>query len=313
MTFLNCIRVVSLAFSCVTLGLVAHAGGLEGGVGLWCMFCWTVSFTGTLLVLVVETLNLTEYFQSFWVNFPSTFFSNAALLCLFASIIFPKNFIVDQQNYDVHNHLVAAGIFSCLATLAYLLEAWYSWVEAKCFMATTQGRLLVCQTYVAGIIFVFISSPVSYNGQAAVKWCMAVYCICFICSVASIIKIVIWNPKELGWLTILNLCAAVMYLSAAIIWPVFKFNSHYPSEIYLPQSCQGGVGLCPWGRLVAVTVLTAFNLLLYSLNVYFLCSSASANEHYTVLVNEIQQHSSVPNTQLLGNDRRNLRSYQSLN
>ncbi|XP_036417858.1 myeloid-associated differentiation marker homolog [Colossoma macropomum] len=323
MALLYWMRLPALVSSCVTLGLVAHAGGLAGGVGAWCIFCWTFSFIGTLLIFLVETFHLTKYVTEFWVNFPVTFSSYAALLCLFASIIFPHNFIDGQQKYDVHNHLIASEIFSCLATLAYMLEIWVARVESKCYMATARGLLLVCQTYVAGIIFFFISSPVSYTDQAAVRWCMAVYCICFICSAGGIIKIVICNLEEPRWLKHYSLCAAILYFSATIIWPVFKFNSHYPSQIYPSESCQGGVRLCPWGRLVVVSVLTSLNFLLYSFSMCCSsCTSGLENEHQygglpdtsTVQVpSPSQQYTSDPGRRLLGDGSRNLRIYQSLN
>lgn len=320
-------RVAALVSSCVTFGLVTHAGGLDGGVGAWCMFCWTFSFSGTLLILLVKIFHLyeLEYIQDIWINLPVTFSSYAALLCLFASIVFPHIFIKGQQSYDVHSHFIAAEFFSFMALLAYMLELWISWVKSKCYMATTQGLLLVWQTFVAGVILFFISNPVSYTDQAAVRWCMAVYCICFICSVACIIKIVVWDQEEPRWLKSLNLCAAVMYFSATITWPVFKFNSHYPSQIYPPESCQGGLRLCPWGRLIVVSVLTALNFLLYSFSLCCFCTSDSTNEEeYSTLpdtsiiqaqhlTTEIQRYSSDPSRRHLGNGRRNPRNYLSLN
>ncbi|XP_072544839.1 myeloid-associated differentiation marker homolog [Salminus brasiliensis] len=329
MAYLYWMRLAALVSSCVTFGLVTHAGGLDGEVGAWCMFCWTFSFAGTLLIFLVELFKLTEYIKDPWANFPATFSSYAALLCLFASIIFPHSFLKAHQNYDVHNHLIAATVFSCLATLAYLLEVWMAWVESKCYMATTQGHLLVCQTYVAGVILYFISNPVSYTDQAAVRWCMAVYCICFICSVASIIKIVLCNLEEPRWLKHFNLCAAIMYFSAVVTWPVFKLNSHYPSQIYPPNSCQEGLGLCPRGILVMVTVLTFLNFLLYSFSLCCFCLSVSTTERQQYLVlpstsalpalcpaqltTDDQQHSSDPSGRLLGDQRRHPRNYQSLN
>uniref|UniRef100_W5LSK1 Myeloid-associated differentiation marker homolog n=1 Tax=Astyanax mexicanus TaxID=7994 RepID=W5LSK1_ASTMX len=323
MTRLYWMRLLALVFSCVTFGLVAHAGGLGGGVGAWCMFCWTFSFIGTLLIFLVEIFDLTENVKDFWVNFSVTFSSYAALLCLFASITFSHSFLKDHHNYDVLNHLIAAAFFSWMTTLAYLLEVWMARSESKCYMASTLGHLLVCQTFVAGVNFYFISNPVSYTDMAGVRWCMAVYCICFICSFGIIINIMLCGLEQLRWQKYFYLSATVMYFSALITWPVFKFNNLYPSPIYPPESCQKGLGLCPRGMLVMVTVLTALNFLLYSISLYcsYCLDSLTEEQEYTEvletsLVQDLypaQQHSSNPRMHLLGYPAGHLRSYQSMN
>ncbi|KAL3046214.1 hypothetical protein OYC64_004260 [Pagothenia borchgrevinki] len=128
--------------------------------------------------------------------------------------------------------------------------------EVAGYMATTPGLLKVCQTFVACIIFILISDPVSYDHHPALKWCMAVYCICFILSMAVVVLCV---GECTGWLPIpfskflsaYGLLAVIMYLTATIIWPVFQFDKQYQ---------RGGQAS---SKLITVAVLTALNFLLY--------------------------------------------------
>lgn len=123
-------------------------------------------------------------------------------------------------------------------------------------MATAPGLLKVCQTFVACIIFILVSDPVSYNSHAALEWCMAVYCICFILSMAVVVLCV---GECTGFLPIpfskflsaYGLLAVIMYLTATIIWPVFQFDKQYRRRSHNSS------------KLITVSVLTALNFLLY--------------------------------------------------
>lgn len=251
-------RVAGMLFSCVAFSVAAHGAFLPNtGMADWCMFCWVFSFACTLLVLLVELFGLQARIPVSWTNFPITVACYAALLCLSASVIFPYFFIRGNNSYsDFH---IVSTVFSCLATIAYLVEVSLSKArpgEAAGYMATAPGLMKVCQTFVACVIFILVSSPVLYNQHAALKWCMAVYCICFILSMAVVVLCV---GECTGWLPIpfsqflsaYGLLAVIMYLTATIIWPVFNFDKHYQRS-------------SPSSNQITVTVLTAVNFLLYA-------------------------------------------------
>ncbi|XP_041841666.1 myeloid-associated differentiation marker homolog [Melanotaenia boesemani] len=254
------VRVAALLFTCVSFSVVAHGGMLpSGGMADWCIFCWAFSFACTLLVLLVEQFGLQARIPVSWSNFPITVACYGALLCLSASIIFPVFFVKDQQNRGVaYDHRIASTVFSCLATVAYLWEVSLSKArpgEVAGYMATAPGLMKVCQTFVACIIFILVSDPVSYTQHAALKWCMAVYCICFILSMAVVVLCVGECTGCLPipfskFLSAYGLLAVIMYLTATIIWPVFQFDKQYQ---YQYQS----------NKLIAVAVFTALNFLLY--------------------------------------------------
>ncbi|XP_029930342.1 myeloid-associated differentiation marker homolog [Myripristis murdjan] len=265
-------RLAALVFSCVAFSVAVHGGRLYQGTGDWCIFCWAFSFAGTLLVLLVELFGLQARAPVSWKNFPITFACYAALLCLSASIIFPLYFLKGSMSHnEVHDYRVVSTVFSCLATIAYISEVSISKArpgEVAGYMATAPGLLKVCETFLACIIFVFISDPVVYDRHEALKYCMAVYCICFILSAAIIVLCVGEGTGCLPFpfarfLSAYALLAVVLYLSATIIWPIFNFDPKNGGTKQRPYSCGNSPGLCTWDKLVAVAVLTGVNFILY--------------------------------------------------
>lgn len=253
------VRVAALVCTCVAFSVAAHGARLpDTFMAHWSIFCWAFGFAVTLLVLLAETFGLQARAPVSWTNFPITVASYAALLCLSASIIFPLWFLKGTYYYgEVRSHQVASTVFSCLATLAYVVEVCLTKArpgEVTGYMATAPGLLKVCQTSVACVIFILVSDPVSYNRHPALEWCMAVYCICFIVSMGVVVMCV---GECTGYLPVpfprflsgYGLLAVAMYLSATILWPVFQFDKRYGND--RPP------------KLIAVAVLTAVNFLLY--------------------------------------------------
>ncbi|XP_015201546.1 myeloid-associated differentiation marker homolog [Lepisosteus oculatus] len=271
-------RLAALVLSCVAFSLAVHGAQLGHGTGDWCIFCWSFSFAGTLLVLLVELFGLQARAPVSWRNFPITFASYAALLCLSASIIFPLYFLKGYSStYSSRDYRIAVAVFSCLATLAYICEVSISKArpgEVAGYMATAPGLLKVCETFVACVIFVFISDPVSYDDHAALKWCLAVYCICFIISAAIIVLCVGECTGCLPFpfarfLSAYALLAVLMYATATVIWPIYKFDSRYGGHTRRTSGCSQTVGLCYWDKLVAVSILTALNFILYLADLFY--------------------------------------------
>ncbi|XP_068455390.1 myeloid-associated differentiation marker homolog [Clinocottus analis] len=265
-------RLAALIFSCVAFSLAVHGGRLHHGTGDWCIFCWAFSFAGSLLILLVELFGLQARAPVSWKNFPITFACYAALLCLSASIIFPLYFLKGSSGQgEVGTYRIVTTVFSCLATIAYIAEVSISKArpgEVAGYMATAPGLLKVCETFVACIIFVFISDPVVYDRNHALKYCMSVYCICFILS-AAIILLCIGEctgclPFPFArFLSGYALLAVVLYLSATIVWPIFNFDPKHGGSKDRPYFCNTELGLCDWDKLMAVAVLTGVNFILY--------------------------------------------------
>ncbi|XP_062993731.1 myeloid-associated differentiation marker [Elgaria multicarinata webbii] len=268
---LGIVRLLEVLFTCVAFSLVVHRRAWSGHDGDWCLFSWCICFAITIVVLIVEFAGLQHRIPVSWKNFPITFAMYATLMCLSASIIYPVSHIKNQPylSREERGYRISATVFSCLACLAYSTEVTITKAkpgEVTGYMATVPGLLKVVETFVACIIFVFISDPVSYNSQEALQWCMAVYCICFI---LSLVVIILCIGECTGWLPCpfnkflsgYTLLAVLMYATATIIWPIYKFDRKHSGTPSRPSYCQNQ--FCPWDKLVAIAVLTAFNLLVY--------------------------------------------------
>lgn len=265
-------RLAALIFTCVAFSVTVHGSRISHGTRDWCIFCWAFSFAGTLLVLLVELFGLQTRAPVSWKNFPITFACYAALLCLSASIIFPLYYLKGTAGpSEARDYRIVATVFSCLATIAYVSEVSVSKArpgEVAGYMATAPGLLKVCETFVASIIFVFISDPVLYDRHDSLKYCMSVYCICFILS-AGIIVLCVGEctgclPFPFArFLSAYALLAVVLYLSATIVWPIFNFDPKHGGIKERPYTCSSLLGLCVWDKLLAVAVLTAVNFILY--------------------------------------------------
>lgn len=273
------VRLLAVIFACVTFSLVAHRGGYYGRTGDMCMFSWCFCFVVTIIIITVEFVGIQSRMPVSWKNFPITFAMFAVLMCLSASIIYPLFFLQDRSyGSERHTYQVVATVFSCLTTLAYIFEVSLTRArpgEVTGYMATVPGILKVIESYIACVIFVFISEPILYDRHEALKWCLAVYCICFILSVVVIILCV---GECTGWLPcsfekFLNayaLLAVLMYISAVIVWPIFQFDSKYGGRTHRRDECGYSSGiLCVWDKRVAVAVLSAFNLIVYIIDLVY--------------------------------------------
>lgn len=264
----------AMVFACVAFSVAIHGARVNHGTGNWCIFCWVFSFAGSLLVILVELFGLQARAPVSWKNFPITFACYAALLCLSASIIFPLYYLRGSSASgpnEIRDYRIVTTVFSCLATITYMSEVSISKArpgEVAGYMATAPGLLKVCETFVACIIFVFISDPVAYDRHDALKYCMSVYCICFILSAAIILLCIGECTGFLPFpfarfLSLYALLAVVLYLSATIIWPIFNFDPKHGGTKERPNNCSSAMGLCMWDKAMVVAVLTAVNFILY--------------------------------------------------
>lgn len=272
---LGLLRLLQLLSTCVAFSLVASVGAWMGPMGNWSMFTWCFCFSVTLIILIVELGGLQSRFPLSWRNFPITYACYAALFCLSSSIIYPTTYVQFLSHGRTRDHAIAATAFSCIACVAYATEV--AWTRARPgeitgYMATVPGLLKVLETFVACIIFAFISSPHLYQQKPALEWCVAVYAICFILAAVAILlnlgdctnMLPIPFPSFLSGLALLSV---LLYATAVVLWPLYQFDERYGGQ---PQRARDGGctdrhphSVCSWDRRLAVAILTAINLLAY--------------------------------------------------
>ena len=160
-------------------------------------------------------------------------------------------------------------MFSCTARVVYVIEVacvWerYKLKEIPCHVHTMPGLLKVLETFVACVIFVFISNTSLYMDQPALERCMAVYSIRFILAVVAMLMDREEWANRLG----LTLLSILLQFTALVLWLLYQFDEKYGGQ---PQqssdvNCIDRItnGMWAWEQRLAVAVLTAANLLTYT-------------------------------------------------
>ncbi|KAM5272708.1 myeloid-associated differentiation marker-like protein 2 [Ctenodactylus gundi] len=266
-------RVLQLAFGCATFSLVAHRGGFAGAQGAFCMAAWGFCFALSALVVACELTRLHGCLRLSWGNFTAAFAMLATLLCATAAVIYPLYFArlrcpPEPAGCLARDFRLAASVFAGLLVPAYAAEVALTRArpgQVASYMATVSGLLKVVQAFVACIIFGALVHDSRYARFVATQWCVAVYSLCFLATVVVVALSVTGRTAGLGCpfdrlVVVYTFLAVLLYLSAAVIWPVFCFDPKY-GEPQRPPDCPRGS--CFWDSQLVVAVFTYVNLLLY--------------------------------------------------
>ncbi|KAG5198016.1 hypothetical protein JEQ12_007706 [Ovis aries] len=272
-----CLRLPQLFSTCVAFSLVADMGFGRGAIGNWSMSFWCICFAMTFIITVVELCRLDSGFPFFWHNVSVTYTCYAALICLSASIIYSITYVQFLPDGPYRDRAIAATAFSCIASVLYVIEvaglwAWYDLKEIFFYEHTTRALLKVLETFVAGVIFAFLSNTSLYLHQPALEWCVAVYSICFIlAAVVLLLGLAEWEYMPPGPFSIfqlvVSLYSVLFYISALVLWLLYQFSEEFGGlpQRYMDMSCSDELSydMCAWDQHLAVAVLTAINLLVY--------------------------------------------------
>uniref|UniRef100_A0A8C8S123 MARVEL domain-containing protein n=1 Tax=Pelusios castaneus TaxID=367368 RepID=A0A8C8S123_9SAUR len=266
---LGIVRFFEIFLSCTAFSLVAAVNAYHGPYGTWCMFTWCFCFIVSILIVVLEFTGLYQKLPLSWDDFTSAFSMLAALMIFTSSIVYPSTYISGTCTGSTCAHKAAATAMSCLCFIAYAVEVGLTRArpgDISSFLATIPGLLKVFEAYVACLIFSLVTNNLQYTQEPAMQWCVAVYCICFIVTLLIIIltigRCLAYIPFPLDKVLVgYNCLAVLMYLTAAIVWPIYSFRNN-PR----PGSCPHN---CPWDSLLGVTFLTFFNLIAYIIDLVY--------------------------------------------
>ncbi|KAM8946444.1 myeloid-associated differentiation marker-like protein 2 [Pelodytes ibericus] len=266
------VRLAQMLFGCTTFSLVLHLAGFSAAYGTFCIFVWCFCFALTTLIIICELTRLQSCLRSLsWGNFTATFAMLAALMTLTAAVIYPLYFVSLKCSYTdctIRNYRLAVSISAVFLCLAYCVEVYLTRArpgQSCSYMATAAGLLKVVQAFMACVIFGALATESQYKKYVATQWCVAVYSFCFAVTVLVIMlnitgrAVTVRCPFE-RFVVIYTVLAIIMYMSAAVIWPVFCFDSKYGSP-KRPSHCSWG--RCPWDSQLVVTLFTHINLGLY--------------------------------------------------
>ncbi|XP_071764202.1 myeloid-associated differentiation marker homolog [Centroberyx gerrardi] len=257
-------RLMAAILTCLSFSLVATVGYVPSSYWAWCMFTWCFCCFFTLLILILEFTTLSTKVPLSWDDFTTAFAMLATLMCLAVSIIYPT-FFTCKTCY----HQIGATVVSWLCFGAYAGEVALTRLRPSGqnggFLSTAPGLMKMLETFLACLIFTSLE-PGQYSGFPGLQWCVAVYSLCFIFGVLIILltlgQLISFFPFAFDKLvTIYNLVAAVMYMTAMVIWPLYSFqNKSRPSD------CGHH---CAWDKLVVVTFMTIVNFIVYTLDTVY--------------------------------------------
>lgn len=281
-------RLLQLLFICVPFSLVASEDVLKGDIINWCMSIWCFCFTVSFFIFLVEFCGLQSRLPFSWDGFLYAYAFNFAIVCLTTSIIFGTAHIQFLSPGPTRDRATTATAFSCIVAVLYAIEVAWVYVrpgDISCFVPTLPGMLRRLENIVACLILTINSSRSLYQHQPALEWCVAVYAICFILGAVNFLvngsdcdndkKLPVRYPRFLQGQTVLSL---LLYASALVLWPLYQFSEKLGGQ---PQrssddSCSDHHTsfVCIWDLRLAVTILTAINLLLYVADTAYLAREA---------------------------------------
>lgn len=158
---------------------------------------------------------------------------------------------------------IAACVFSAITISLYSFEVGVIRArpgEISGFLSTVPGLLKVLEAFVACIIFLCLRF-LAYWIYPGLQWCVFVYSICFIFSflviILTVCRLLPLLPAPFKKvLTICNVLAVLLYITAVITWPVICFKNNPRPD------CHAGY-FCLWNWLVVISVMTCINLVAY--------------------------------------------------
>ncbi|XP_074132101.1 myeloid-associated differentiation marker-like [Sminthopsis crassicaudata] len=252
------LRLLQVILSCAAFGLAASGHRPDAPFGAWCLCSWGLCGLLSLAVLGLELLGLGPQLPLSWEDFTATVALLGTLLTFTASIMYPSVFVPRGLEGWRYQATATATALSCLCFVTYTAEVGLTRArpgQLRGFLSTTPGLLKVLEAFVASVILALVDVGHMYANSAGLQWCMAVFCVCFVVSVLVIglsvgrlLDAAPW-PADRALLALTGL-AALLYLSAAVTWPIFAFAPAPPKDQF--------------GPAVGATVLTWVNLGAYA-------------------------------------------------
>ncbi|XP_072494063.1 myeloid-associated differentiation marker-like [Notamacropus eugenii] len=265
LSLVGLLRLLQVVLCCITFSLAASGPSLDSPYGVWCMFSWCLCFLLSLTILGLEFLGLDQQLPLSWDNFTSAAAMLATLLTFTASIMYPIIFVPRNARGWPYQAAATATALSCVCFVIYAVEVGLTRArpgQLRGVLSTVPGLLKVFEAYVACVILALVDVDHLYAYNVGCQWCMAVFCLCFI---GTLLIIGLSIGQQLGTLPLpmdkvlvaFTGMASLLYLSAAVMWPIFIFKESLPN----PSK--------QFSSAVGATVLTYINLVAYTADLVF--------------------------------------------
>ncbi|XP_051904306.1 myeloid-associated differentiation marker-like protein 2 [Hippocampus zosterae] len=274
---LGAARMCQLLLGSSIVALVSHGAGYGATYGHFCMFAWCFCFAVTLVVFSLDITRLHVCVPLSWDNLTVAFAMLATLMYVTASVVYPVYFLeadCPDGGCEERAYRMAVTVVSCASVFPYAAEVLITRAKPGAvvgYMATVSGLLKVVQGFVACIIFGALDDYGQYDNYVATEYCVAVYALCF--SITALVVIVTISGRTSSlrfpfdrFVIIYAFAAVILYLSAALVWPIFSFDKKY-GVTRRPELCPRGE--CPWDSKLVVAVFTVVNLVLYFVDLIY--------------------------------------------
>ncbi|KAL4617899.1 myeloid-associated differentiation marker-like protein 2 [Arapaima gigas] len=256
------LHILEVALCAISFGLVLLNYHPMHTYWVWCMFTWAFCFIMTLVITIVELMKIDlvlKFLQIMdWDDFALGMAMLSTMMVFSASVIYP----VFYACFDCFVSILAT-IASCLCCIAYAVEAVRGKLSVKgSYLSIMPGFFKVLEAFVTCIIFISLAG---YVGKPALYWCILVYIVplpmtllVIVVNILQLLKKCL--PFQLRKIVIIFLVVSVLlYITAAIIWPVYSFRG-----VTRPIDCR--VYNCIWNILFVVTLGTYINLGLFTVD-----------------------------------------------
>ncbi|XP_047465922.1 myeloid-associated differentiation marker-like protein 2 [Mugil cephalus] len=260
------LHMAQIILSLVTFILALFRGGSSHSYWNYAMFAWAFCAIMTLIITIIEMMKLDIILDMFcmdWSDFATGMAMSSSLMTVSVAIIYVNFYACLKCLYGL-----IVSIFAILSGVVYVLEV----VKEK-FMDKKKGSYLsalpgfwkVMEAFVSCMIFVSLTG---YRDKPALIICVIAYIIPFpilpvIIATNILKKLKKCLPFNLDrFVFIFLVISVVLYILAAILWPIFMFrNNPRPSDC--PPS------FCIWAIQFMVAFLTYVNLILFTVDLIF--------------------------------------------
>lgn len=260
------LHMAQIILSLTTFVLGFFRGGRDHTYWIYAMFTWAFCPIVTLIITIIEMFLLNVPLDMFcmdWYDFTTGMAMSSTLMTISVAIIY-GNFYACRT--CVYGWIVT--VFAFLVGLVYALEV----LKDKCldkkkasYLAALPGFWKVMEAFVSCIIFISLTG---YRDKPALILCVVAYIIPFLILPFIIATNILKKLKKClpfnldRFVFIFLVISVLLYIFAAIVWPIFTFRNN-PRPHDCPPS------YCIWAIQFIVAFMTYVNLILFILDLIF--------------------------------------------
>lgn len=260
------LHMAQIILSVVTFLLGALRGGSSHTYWNYAMFTWAFCPIMTLFITIIELFKLDIILNMFcmdWSDFATGMAMSSTLMTVSVAITYANFYACLKCIYGV-----IVSLFAFLTGFVYTLEVIkdkFMDKKAGSYLAALPGFLKVMEAFVSCIIFISLTG---YRDRPVLILCVIAYAIPFpilplIIATNIFKKLKTRLPFNLDrFVFIFLVISVVLYIFAAIMWPIFMFRNN-PRPNDCPPS------YCIWAIQFMVAFMTYVNLILFTLDLIF--------------------------------------------